>query len=113
MTFKDYSRRRLSYQTRITSQLKRLGGSCDWDRAAFTMDEARFARSQNPHPSNAYASILDTLQTRVKAVMENFCRLHEDGVIYRANRLVNWCVRMNTTLSNLEVRCGLFADSAG
>ena len=38
-----------------------------------------------------------------KAVIENFCRLHEEGIIYRANRLVNWCVRLNTTLSNLEV----------
>lgn len=35
--------------------------------------------------------------------METFCKLHEDGVLYRANRLVNWCVKMNTTLSNLEV----------
>lgn len=39
-----------------------------------------------------------------KAVVETFCRLHEDGVLYRANRLVNWCVQLNTTLSNLEVR---------
>ncbi len=38
-----------------------------------------------------------------KAVIETFCRLHEDGIIYRANRLVNWCVKLNTTLSNLEV----------
>ena len=38
-----------------------------------------------------------------KAVVETFCRLHEDGILYRANRLVNWCVRLNTTLSNLEV----------
>lgn len=38
-----------------------------------------------------------------KAVIETFCRLHEDGTIYRAKRLVNWCVRLNTTLSNLEV----------
>ena len=38
------------------------------------------------------------------AVIETFCRLHEDGILYRANRLVNWCVRLNTTLSNLEVR---------
>jgi isoleucyl-tRNA synthetase len=38
-----------------------------------------------------------------KALIENFCRLHEEGTIYRANRLVNWCVRLNTTLSNLEV----------
>jgi hypothetical protein len=39
-----------------------------------------------------------------KAVAETFVRLHDDGIIYRANRLVNWCVAMNTTLSNLEVR---------
>ncbi|KAG6849752.1 hypothetical protein H0H93_005550 [Arthromyces matolae] len=38
-----------------------------------------------------------------KAVIETFCRLHEEGIIYRANRLVNWCVKLNTTLSNLEV----------
>ncbi|KAI0933300.1 hypothetical protein AcV7_004807 [Taiwanofungus camphoratus] len=42
-------------------------------------------------------------EVRSKAVIENFCRLYEDGIIYRANRLVNWCVRLNTTLSNLEV----------
>lgn len=68
------------YQARITNQLRRLGGSYDWDRVAFTMS-----------PS---------LST---AVTETFCRLHEDGIIYRANRLVNWCVQLNTTLSNLEV----------
>ncbi|ESK83669.1 valine-trna ligase [Moniliophthora roreri MCA 2997] len=68
------------YQGRITNQLQRLGGSYNWDRAAFTMS-----------PSLS------------KAVIETFCRLHEDGIIYRANRLVNWCVRLNTTLSNLEV----------
>lgn len=68
------------YQERITNQLHRLGGSLDWSRVAFTM---------NPQLS--------------KAVIENFCRLHEEGIIYRANRLVNWCVRLNTTLSNLEV----------
>ena len=69
------------YQHRITNQLRRLGGSYDWGRVAFTMDE-----------------------NLSKAVVETFCRLHEDGIIYRANRLVNWCVRLNTTLSNLEVR---------
>ncbi|KAI0067514.1 hypothetical protein BV25DRAFT_1961213 [Artomyces pyxidatus] len=68
------------YQERITNQLYRLGGSYDWSRAAFTM---------SPQLS--------------KAVIENFCRLHEDGILYRANRLVNWCVQLNTTLSNLEV----------
>lgn len=38
-----------------------------------------------------------------KAVTETFVRLHEEGIIYRANRLVNWCCKLNTTLSNLEV----------
>ncbi|ORY75634.1 valine-tRNA ligase [Leucosporidium creatinivorum] len=68
------------YQTRITNQICRLGVSCDWDRVAFTMNPA--------------------LST---AVAETFVKLHDDGIIYRANRLVNWCVAMNTTLSNLEV----------
>ncbi|KAI6108704.1 tRNA synthetases class I-domain-containing protein [Pisolithus croceorrhizus] len=68
------------YQARITNQLRRLGGSYDWNRVAFTMD-----------PSLS------------KAVIETFCRLHEGGILYRANRLVNWCVVLNTTLSNLEV----------
>ncbi len=45
----------------------------------------------------------DLVQKLSKAVVETFCRLHEDGIIYRANRLVNWCVKLNTTLSNLEV----------
>ena len=65
---------------RITNQITRLGVSCDWDRVAFTMS--------------------DELSI---AVSETFVRLHDDGIIYRANRLVNWCVKMNTTLSNLEV----------
>ncbi|GJE94069.1 valyl-tRNA synthetase-like protein [Phanerochaete sordida] len=68
------------YQGRITTQLKRLGGSYDWSRVAFTMDDNLSA-----------------------AVAETFCKLHEDGILYRANRLVNWCVHLNTTLSNLEV----------
>ncbi|KAI7904622.1 valyl-tRNA synthetase [Cokeromyces recurvatus] len=68
------------YGNRIHTQFERLGASFDWDRATFTMD---------PGPS--------------AAVCENFIRLHRDGIIYRANRLVNWCVQLNTTLSNLEV----------
>ena len=43
------------------------------------------------------------MQKLSKAVIETFCRLHEDGILYRSNRLVNWCVQLNTTLSNLEV----------
>ncbi|KAM3565311.1 hypothetical protein MY1884_000225 [Beauveria asiatica] len=68
------------YHQRINKALTRLGGSFDWSREAFTMDESRYA-----------------------AVVENFVRLHEEGIIYRANRLVNWCTRLNTALSNLEV----------
>src|SRR5438046_6583755 len=68
------------YHGSITASLKRLGGSLDWTREAFTMDE--------------------NLST---AVTETFVRLHEEGIIYRANRLVNWCVALNTSLSNLEV----------
>lgn len=68
------------YKERIGSQMRRLGASFDFSREVFTMDES---------PS--------------RAVTENFCRMHEDGILYRANRLVNWCVQLNTTLSNLEV----------
>ncbi|KAI8580129.1 hypothetical protein K450DRAFT_238309 [Umbelopsis ramanniana AG] len=68
------------YGNRIYEQFYRLGSSYDWDRAAFTMD---------PKLS--------------KAVIETFVRLHREGTIYRANRLINWCVKLNTALSNLEV----------
>ncbi|KAF2008698.1 valyl-tRNA synthetase [Aaosphaeria arxii CBS 175.79] len=64
----------------IVSVLKRMGGSFDWTREAFTMDENLSA-----------------------AVTETFVRLHEKGLIYRSNRLVNWCTQLNTALSNLEV----------
>ena len=68
------------YQMRISNQLRRLGASYDWERVRFTMDEKLS-----------------------KAVVEAFCQLRERGIIYRSNRLVNWCVRMNTALSNLEL----------
>ena len=68
------------YHTKINKVLRRLGGSYDWTREAFTMD---------PQTS--------------EAVIEAFVRLHDDGLIYRSNRLVNWCVHLNTTVSNLEV----------
>lgn len=68
------------YHARIKDQLKRLGASYDWNREAFTLDEVRS-----------------------KAVVETFVSLHDDGTIYRANRLINWCTALNTTLSNLEV----------
>ncbi|KAF2088336.1 valyl-tRNA synthetase [Saccharata proteae CBS 121410] len=68
------------YHERINKVLKRMGGSFDWTREAFTMDE-----------------------NLSKAVTETFVRLHDEGLIYRSNRLVNWCTTLNTALSNLEV----------
>lgn len=68
------------YHARIKDQVKRLGASYDWTREAFTL---------NPDLS--------------EAVTEAFVRLHEDGTIYRASRLVNWSTKLNTAISNLEV----------
>ncbi|MGH7253758.1 MAG: valine--tRNA ligase, partial [Nitrospiraceae bacterium] len=64
----------------ILQQLKRLGASCDWDRLRFTMDEGLS-----------------------QAVREVFVRLYEDGLIYRGERLINWCPRCLTALSDIEV----------
>lgn len=64
----------------IIQQLKRLGVSCDWPRERFTMDEGLS-----------------------KAVREVFVRLYEDGLIYRGERLINWCPRCLTALSDIEV----------
>ena len=65
---------------RILEQLKGLGASLDWDRLRFTMDDVC---------SNA--------------VTEAFVRLHKEGLIYRGHRLINWCPRCLTALSNEEV----------
>jgi len=64
----------------IVSQQKQLGESCDWDRLRFTMDEGLS-----------------------KAVVEVFVRLYEDGLMYRGERLINWCPRCLTALSDIEV----------
>ena len=64
----------------IVNQLKRLGASCDWSRLRFTMDEGLS-----------------------KAVKEVFVRLYEEGLIYRADYIINWCPRCLTALSDLEV----------
>ena len=64
----------------ILNQLKKIGSSCDWDRLRFTMD---------PGLS--------------KAVREVFCRLYEKGLIYRGEKLVNWCPHCMTTISDAEV----------
>lgn len=68
------------YGGRIIHQLKKLGASCDWSRERFTLDEGLSA-----------------------AVREVFVRLFEEGLIYRDNRLINWCPRCHTALSDLEV----------
>lgn len=68
------------YHQKINHAVRRMGASLDWSREAFTMDENHTA-----------------------ATIEHFVRLHEEGVIYRASRLINWCTRLNTGLSNLEV----------
>src|SRR5271170_2359076 len=68
------------YHKNITAQLKSLGGSMDWSREAFTMDE-----------------------NLSRAVRYTFIQLHDEGIIYRANRLVNWCTALATSLSNAEV----------
>jgi valyl-tRNA synthetase len=64
----------------IINQLKRIGASCDWERERFTMDEGLSL-----------------------AVREVFVRLYEERLIYRDNRLINWCPRCHTALSDLEV----------
>lgn len=68
------------YGGRITNQLRRLGASCDWERERFTMDEGCS-----------------------HAVREVFVNLYEKGLIYRSNRITNWCVNCNTALSDIEV----------
>ncbi|MGB3394839.1 MAG: valine--tRNA ligase [Nitrospira sp.] len=68
------------YGGTIISQLKRLGASCDWERERFTMDEGLS-----------------------EAVREVFVRLHADGLLYRGERLINWCPRCLTALSDIEV----------
>lgn len=64
----------------ILEQLKKLGASCDWNRAAFTMDETRYA-----------------------AVIDVFNRLHDKGLIYRGVRMINWDPKAKTALSDEEV----------
>ncbi|MDA0815555.1 MAG: valine--tRNA ligase [Chloroflexi bacterium] len=72
---------------RISVQHRRLGASADWSREAFTMDEAREA-----------------------SVRTTFKRLYDDGLIYRAERLINWCVDCGSAISDIEVD---YEDEAG
>ena len=68
------------YGGRIIEQLKKMGSSCDWDRERFTLDEGCS-----------------------KAVREVFVQLYDEGLIYRGNRMVNWCPHCNTSISDAEV----------
>ena len=68
------------YRSVISHQHMRLGASCDWEREVFTMDEV----SQ-------------------RAVRVTFVNLYKDGLIYRGERIINWCPRCQTALSDLEV----------
>ena len=71
---------KVAYGGRIIEQLKKLGSSCDWDRERFTLDEGCS-----------------------KAVREVFVRLYEKDLIYRGNRMVNWCPCCKTSISDAEV----------
>ncbi len=75
------------YGGRITEQLKKLGSSCDWERERFTMDEGC---------SNA--------------VKEVFVSLYEKGLIYRGERMINWCPHCLTSISDAEVE---YEEQAG
>ena len=69
-----------TYAGRIEQQLKKLGSSCDWERERFTLDEGCS-----------------------KAVREVFVRLYEKGLIYRGERIINWCPHCKTSISDAEV----------
>ena len=75
------------YGGRIISQLKKLGSSCDWSRERFTLDEGCS-----------------------KAVKEVFVKYYEKGLIYRGERIINWCPHCLTSISNAEVE---YEDQAG
>ena len=68
------------YGNRITTQLRRLGASCDWQRERFTMDKGCS-----------------------EAVLEVFIKLYQKGLIYRDYYITNWCPRCQTTISDIEV----------
>ena len=75
------------YGGRIVEQLKKLGSSCDWDRERFTLDEGCS-----------------------KAVREVFCKMYDKGLIYRGERIINWCPHCLTSISDAEVE---YEDQAG
>ncbi len=78
---------RAKYGGRIIEQLKKMGSSCDWERERFTLDEGCS-----------------------KAVKEVFVRLYEKGLIYRGERIINWCPHCLTSISDAEVE---YEEQAG
>jgi valyl-tRNA synthetase len=75
------------YGDRISLQMRKLGDSVDWTRERFTLDEGLSA-----------------------AVREVFVRLYEDGLVYRGNRIINWCPRCETAIAEIEVE---YEDDVG
>ena len=75
------------YGSRIVEQHKKMGVSCDWSRSRFTMDD-----------------------TCAKAVRETFCDLYDKGMIYKGSRIINWCPKCATALSDAEVE---YTDKPG
>ncbi len=75
------------FGNRIVEQQKRLGSSCDWERSRFTMDDIC-----------------------ARAVREVFVRLYEKGLIYKGSRIINWCPKCTTALSDAEVE---YSEKAG
>ena len=75
------------YGGRIIEQLKKMGSSCDWDRERFTLDEGCS-----------------------KAVKEVFVNLYDKGLIYRGERMINWCPHCKTSISDIEVE---YEEQAG
>jgi valyl-tRNA synthetase len=78
---------REQYGDRISLQMRRLGDSVDWTRQRFTLDEGLS-----------------------KAVREVFVRLYEEGLIYRGDRIINWCPRCGTAIAEIEVE---YEDDVG
>ena len=69
------------YGGRIIKQLKKLGSSCDWERERFTMDEGCSECGSRKY----------------------FVRLYDKGLIYQGERIINWCPRCQTSISDAEV----------
>ena len=71
----------LTNSQNIKSQIKKMGASCDWSREKFTLDD-----------------------NIVKTVYQTFKRMYDDNLIYRGNRIINWCSKHQTSFSDLEIK---------